>query len=151
MLFTRSLQEVFYRKGVLEKSAKFTTNICIGVWFFNKVASILWLYLNNLSTVDCLQMLNHVETVAKTILHLCLFLKKKSRSTGKTFSIKLCQGQYRTSHRRCLLWICEDFCFGYVMKHCPKDISRTIMNTVLCKHLYNRIIRPLSLLIIGNF
>ena len=47
--------------------------------------------------------------------------------------------------------ICKNFCFAYVMKHCPKDISRTIMNKVLYKNLCNRIIRPLSLLIIGNF
>ena len=51
----------------------------------------------------------------------------------------------------CLSRICENFCFAYLMKHCPKDISRTIMNKVLYKHLHNRIIRPLALLIIGNF
>ena len=45
----------------------------------------------------------------------------------------------------------ENFCFLYVIKHCPKDIYRTIMNKVLHKHLYNRTICPLSLLIIGNF
>ena len=37
------------------------------------------------------------------------------------------------------------------MKHCPKDISKTIMNKVLYKHPYIRIIRPLLLLITGNF
>ena len=42
---------------------------------------------------------------------------------------------------------CKNFCFAYVMKHCPKDISRTLMNKVFYKHLYNRIKRPWSLLI----
>ena len=46
---------------------------------------------------------------------------------------------------------CENFCFANVMKHCPKDISRTMMNKVLHKHLYNRTIHPLFLIIIGNF
>ena len=32
-----------------------------------------------------------------------------------------------------------------------EQFSRTVMNKVLQKHLYNRIIRPFFLLIIGNF
>ena len=32
-----------------------------------------------------------------------------------------------------MLRICESFCFAYVTKDCPKDISRTVMNKVLHK------------------